>query len=66
MEAVRYHLLVDGVLSNKSTCSIREFVSTVTSKGPVMLPAEVRRHLGIKTRDKVAFVIDKRGKRNER
>ncbi len=40
---------------------MREIVSTVTSKGQVTLPAEVRRHLGIKTRDKITFVIDEHG-----
>lgn len=40
---------------------MREIVSTVTSKGQVTLPAEVRRHLGIKTNDKITFVIDEHG-----
>jgi AbrB family looped-hinge helix DNA binding protein len=40
---------------------MKEIVSTVTSKGQVTLPAEVRRSLGIKTRDKVAFVIEDGG-----
>ena len=36
---------------------MKEIVATVTSKGQVTIPVEVRRHLGVGTRDKVAFVI---------
>ncbi len=36
-------------------------MSTVTSKGQVTIPAEVRRHLGIKRNDKLSFVIDPDG-----
>ena len=37
---------------------MREIIATVTSKGQVTVPAEVRRHLGIKPGATVAFVID--------
>ena len=36
---------------------MREIPATITSKGQLTLPAEVRRHLGLKTRDRVVFVI---------
>ena len=32
--------------------------STLTSKGQVTIPAEVRRRLGLKPGDRVAFVVD--------
>ena len=35
-----------------------EVLATVTSKGQVTVPAEVRRRLGIRPRDKLAFVLD--------
>jgi antitoxin PrlF len=41
--------------------NVQEIVSTVTSKGQVTIPAEVRRHLGIGTHDKVAFILDDDG-----
>ncbi len=36
-------------------------VSTITSKGQVTIPAEVRRHLGIEQGDKISFVIEDEG-----
>lgn len=39
-----------------------EATSTVTSKGQVTIPAEIRRHLGIGPADRVAFVVDATGK----
>ena len=41
--------------------SATEILSTVSSKGQVTIPAEVRRHLGIGANDRVAFVIDAAG-----
>ncbi len=35
--------------------------ATVTSKGQVTIPIEIRRHLGLGLADKVAFVIDSHG-----
>jgi antitoxin PrlF len=35
--------------------------TTVSSKGQVTLPAEVRKHLGVSTNDKIAFVIQPQG-----
>lgn len=40
---------------------MREIVSSVTSKGQVTIPSLVRRHLGVGTPDKIAFVIDDDG-----
>ena len=37
---------------------MREFTTTVTQRGQVTIPAEVRRVLGVKHRDKVAFTIE--------
>jgi antitoxin PrlF len=41
---------------------VKETISTITSKGQLTLPAEVRRHLGLRTGDKVSFVIEDSGK----
>ena len=41
---------------------MRERVSTLTRKGQVTIPVEVRRHLGLNPADKVAFVIAGDGK----
>jgi AbrB family looped-hinge helix DNA binding protein len=40
---------------------MKEIISTITSKGQVTIPAEVRQYLGIATNDKIAFVIDDEG-----
>jgi len=40
---------------------MKEIISTVTSKGQVTIPAEVRKYLGIMTNDKISFVIDDEG-----
>ena len=40
---------------------MREIISTITSKGQVTIPTEVRKYLGLETNDKVAFVIDDEG-----
>ncbi len=40
---------------------MKEIITTITSKGQVTIPAEVRKHLGVKTNDKIAFVIDSEG-----
>lgn len=39
----------------------KEIYSILTSKGQVTIPAEVRKHLGIDTNDKIAFVIQPEG-----
>jgi AbrB family looped-hinge helix DNA binding protein len=40
---------------------IKEAVATVTSKGQITVPVEVRRHLGVGQKDKLAFQIDENG-----
>lgn len=36
---------------------MREITAKLTSKGQVTVPVEVRRHLGVSPKDRVAFVI---------
>ena len=38
---------------------MKEIITTLTQRGQVTVPAEVRRLLGLKPRDKVRFAIDK-------
>lgn len=40
---------------------MKEIIATVTSKGQITIPAEVRRHLGVSNHSKLAFVIDNEG-----
>ena len=40
---------------------LEQIISIVSSKGQVTIPAEIRKYLGIKTNDKIAFVIDQEG-----
>lgn len=40
---------------------MQEIVSTISSKGQITLPSEVRKRLGLGRADKVAFVIDGEG-----
>lgn len=37
---------------------MKELLSTVTTKGQVTIPVEIRRRLGVVAHDKVAFVLD--------
>ncbi|MDP2663453.1 MAG: AbrB/MazE/SpoVT family DNA-binding domain-containing protein [Dehalococcoidia bacterium] len=37
---------------------MKELLSTVTTKGQVTIPVEIRRRLGVNPHDKVAFVVD--------
>lgn len=39
----------------------KEVIATITSKGQVTIPVAVRKHLGIGTNSKVAFVIEPEG-----
>lgn len=41
--------------------SMKEFISTISSKGQVTIPADVRRQLGVRSADKVAFVVTDAG-----
>ena len=38
---------------------MKQITTTITQRGQVTIPAEVRRMLGVKPRDKVAFTIEK-------
>jgi antitoxin PrlF len=49
-----------GIKTSKED-SMKEIISTITSKGQVTIPAEVRKHLGVTATDKIAFVIDDQG-----
>ena len=40
---------------------MKELAATVTSKGQITIPVEVRRHLGLHCGDKLAFVVTDEG-----
>lgn len=40
---------------------MKEIVSSITRKGQVTIPAEVRKRLGVGTPDKIAFVLEDSG-----
>jgi antitoxin PrlF len=40
---------------------VKEIVSKITSKGQVTIPVEIRKHLGLDTGAKIAFVVDDEG-----
>jgi AbrB family looped-hinge helix DNA binding protein len=40
---------------------VKEIRASVTKRGQVTIPAAVRRHLGVKTPDKVTFVLGENG-----
>ncbi|MBI4213233.1 MAG: type II toxin-antitoxin system PrlF family antitoxin [Chloroflexi bacterium] len=40
---------------------MKEILSTISSKGQVTVPVEVRRYLGLGKNDKIAFVIQDEG-----
>ncbi len=37
---------------------MKENLATITKKGQVTIPVEIRKALGLKPRDKVAFILD--------
>lgn len=41
---------------------MKEVVVTVSSKGQVVIPKQVREHLGIERGDKITFVLETEGK----
>lgn len=43
------------------TFASKETISTISSKGQVTLPVMVRRHLGVRANDRVAFVVTPTG-----
>lgn len=40
---------------------VKEIIAATTQRNQVTIPAEVRRLLGLKPRDKVAFIVDDHG-----
>ena len=40
---------------------MKEIIATVTSKGQITIPVEVRRHLGVSDHSKLAFIIESDG-----
>ncbi len=48
-------------LYQKENVTMREILMTMTSKGQVTIPAEVRRHLGLRKNQKIALVIEDKG-----
>lgn len=38
-----------------------QYLTSITSKGQITIPVELRKHLKVKPRDKVVFVIEKDG-----
>ncbi len=40
---------------------MKEFVATLTSKGQITIPAEVRKHLNLTRNSKVSFILDDDG-----
>ena len=49
------HLTLQDKMASK------EFLSTITTKGQVTIPAEVRKHLDLKPGDKILFVVEDAG-----
>ena len=43
------------------TPAAKEIIATITSKGQVTIPAEVRGHLALKTGDRISFVLEPDG-----
>ena len=41
---------------------MKQILSTVSARGQVTIPAEVRRHLGVRANEKIAFVIGAHGR----
>jgi len=37
---------------------MKESLATITAKGQVTIPAEIRKALGLKPRDKIAFILN--------
>jgi len=44
-----------------NTSNTQSLPTSVTSKGQVTIPAEIREHMGIKPKDKVQFEVDADG-----
>ena len=40
---------------------MRELIASVTTRGQVTIPSEIRKHLDLRSPDKIAFIIDETG-----
>jgi antitoxin PrlF len=49
------------LISRSEDATMKELLMTVTSKGQVTIPAEVRRHLKLRKGQKIALVIERDG-----
>lgn len=49
------------MISAHSPRTSKELLSTVSSKGQVTVPIEIRRHLKVSPKDKIAFIINSAG-----
>jgi len=58
-DSIVLHKLV--TLTLRDEMMMKNILSTITSKGQVTIPAEVRKHLGLETNDKIVFVIEEGG-----
>src|SRR5438045_2098139 len=63
LHIARYSLSAHGnaVYSGKTAAggnTLRAMETTMTQKGQVTVPAEIRAHLGLKPRDRVRFVLE--------
>lgn len=47
--------------AKQKSLTTRQAVSTISSKGQITLPVEVRKHLGVSINDRVEFVIEPTG-----
>ena len=56
--AAMYILEINGDDRKQWDDHMKEYTATVTERSQVTIPAEVRRLLGIKARDKVIFAIE--------
>ena len=54
-------LLVCAYLTLDMEAAVKEIISTITSKGQVTIPVEVRRHLRLREKDKVTFILEEGG-----
>jgi antitoxin PrlF len=62
MVRICYCCLTCGLVSYMKGSEMKELAATVSSKGQVVIPAEVRKHLGIERGDKVVFVLAEGGR----
>lgn len=49
------------MLTNTQSNTSKELYATISSKGQITVPVEVRRYLKVLPKDKIAFIIDESG-----